>query len=286
MFTRITSLENVVLTTDTTGQTVTLGTLAVAAGVVSVSAAAVTTNTRVTTIDLSGMTGSAGVAVTGGAGADTILGSAGNDTINGGTAGKADIITGGAGADRITIGATGASVIKININADVAAGTTLANADQITGLTTTVNKIDLAGTTLMSTGGTVLPLTNGADSGLAGAGVAYVSGAAAGFANLASVANQQGLIFEVSDSTLSGAGNTLLTAAGIANAVTFITTNIATTTVQNTNVFIIVNDAVNSALFYYQEGALDQGIQASELTLVGVFVANDGTTGLVSGDFI
>jgi len=307
MFTSLTSIEKVSLGTDTTGQSVTLGTKAVAAGVNHVTAAAVTTATKTVTIDLSGMVGATGVSITGGSGGDIILGSTGNDTISGGAANANDVITGGAGADKITLdsGGTGMTVIKLNLNADVASGTTLANADQWTGFTTTKSKLDLSGTTLMSTGGTILALTNGAvtssdntaaattndtysaDTLTSAAGRFLSTGTVGDLANLGALSNQGVLIFKLTTDivtgTTSGVANTLLNQAGVDEAVSYITANIGTATVANTNVFFIVQDGTNSAIFQYQEGALDQGIQASELTLMGVFV---GINNVASGDII
>jgi len=74
----------------------------------------------------------------------------------------------------------------------------------------------------------------------------------------------------------AGTGNTLLTQAGIDEAVAYFTGNgIAATTTANTNVILGIDDGTNTAFFQYQEGALDAGIQSSELTLIGVYGAQE-----------
>lgn len=309
MFTKVTSVETVSLGTDTTSQSITLGTAAVAAGVTTVTAASVTTNSKIATIDLSGMVGSAGVSITGGSGGDIILGGTGKDTISGGATGANDIISGGAGADTIALDTAPADkeVVRINLNADVASGTTLANADTYTGFTTTKQAIDLSGTTLQSTGGTILALTSVAvtsstpgavgtendtltgsnDLGGTTAARFLSTGTASNLANLGSLANQPVLVFELTTDIVTGTtasvANTLLNQAGVDEAVSYITTNIGTATVANTNALLVVADGTNQALFQYQEGTLDQGIQASELTLVGVF---NGNATLAAADFV
>lgn len=307
MFTSLALIETLSLTEDY-AHTVTLGSKAVAAGIVTVTTAGAVTATRISTIDLSGMVGSAGVSVTGGAGSDQILGSTGNDTISGGTQTTAsnNVMTGGAGADTIDLGSAGSNIVKINLNADVASGTTLASADQWSNFTTTVEKLDLSGTTLMTTGGTILALTNGAVTSSNNAAVATTNdgiaaddmgsttatrflstGTVSDIANLGSLTNQGVMIFKLTTDivtgTTSGVSNTLLNQAGVTEAVTYITASIGTATVANTNVFLYVNDGTNSALFQYQEGTLDQGIASTELTLVGVFV---GITNVAAGDII
>jgi hypothetical protein len=68
----------------------------------------------------------------------------------------------------------------------------------------------------------------------------------------------------------------------VTEATAWIMANVGITTVANTNVFIAVTDGTNTAIYQYQEGALDQGIQAGELTLVTI-VAGSGITG---GDLV
>ncbi|MBK6592269.1 MAG: hypothetical protein IPG23_05750 [Burkholderiales bacterium] len=280
MFTKITSVENIVIATSNSAHSVVLGTAAVAAGVVSVVNTA--TNTSAVTIDLTGMTGSAGVNVATNAGADTILGSFGNDTIVSGAG--VDVVTGGAGGDKITITAGTGSTVRININADVATGATLASVDQVTGVTAGTDFIDLSGTTLMSTGGSIKALTLGNDS------LNWLAATTATpFSNLALLANQSVQVFSLNtvDTVVGTTGlvaNTLLNQAGIDEAVAYITGNIGTSgSVQNTNVFITVTDGTNTGIFQYQEGAVDAGIQAAELTLVGTLV---GVNTMVTGAII
>ena len=283
-FTKVTSVETLQLATG--NQSITLATLAQAAGIVKVDLSA-QLGASTATVDLTGMTSlTAGVTVlVGGAGAQaglsTILGSSAADTITfGAGVVGANTVVGGAGGDIIDLGGSVAGNVRINLNADVAAGTTLVNADQITNFTTNSDKVNLTGSTLMSSGGTVMALTVLADD-LGGTTAArFVSGAAATMANLGLAANQPGLVFNVTgDNSVA----LFTTQAGINEAVTFITANIGTSTVQNTNVLITVWDGANTAVFQYQEGALDQGIQASELTLVGVLNGTPAT--LTAGDF-
>src|SRR5262249_47091021 len=140
--------------------TITLGSLASAdvggAGqILTIDGSAVTTTSNTVTVDGSAMT--ANLAVTGGAGADTLKGGTGNDTITGGAG--ADTMTGGSGIDTFVINSG-------NSAATVTAGAGNTNAisgyDVIKDFNSASDILDLAGTPSAAPDATV----NGANSNL------------------------------------------------------------------------------------------------------------------------
>lgn len=309
-FAHISNIESVALATDSDGQTLALGSAAVAAGVLEVTAAKLS-GANHAIIDLSGMFGSAGVSVIGGAGGDVILGTGGNDTISGGGALGNDVIAGGAGADRIALSPTATSeqIVRINLNADVASGTNLADADIYTGFTVGKHFIDLSGAMLQSSGGMILALTTAmvtsSAATLAGTNDGFFSmdnfgatmpgrflssASASDFSNFGAIANQSAMVFDLTSDIVTGeqagASNSLLNQAGVDEAVAYIVGNFATSTVANVSVLLLVSDGANQAMFRYQEGGLDQGIQASELTLIGVFDGGIGGVGIAAEGII
>jgi hypothetical protein len=223
-------------------------------------------------------TGAIVVTVNGGLGNDTITIA---DTIVS-TTGEANTvyIVGGVGADTIQLGGhTGSGsidVVRWNLSNDLASGTTLANADQVTGFGagTGSDYIDLTGLTLVNGASNALALqdTTGvtASSTLDSfSGARTSSGTAASFADLSSgSANQGAYIIFVTD---GGTGS--FTAAGaIDRAVSLITGSMGTSGVTNgQKVIIVVQTSANSnALFLYQEATGGTGISSTELTLIGV----------------
>lgn len=301
-FAHIRNIESVALGTNTDGQNLRLGMKAVAAGVVEVTAANLGANQRAV-IDASGMFDNAGIAIIGGAGADLILGSMGNDTISGGGSLGNDVITGGAGADLITLSPSAAAqqIVRINLNADVASGTLLADADVYTGFTVGKHFIDLSGAVLQSSGGWISSLSNAfvTSSGTTPAetndghqatnnlGVEHTSASVYNFANFGAISNQDTVAFNLTSDIVTGeqdgVQNSLLNQAGLDEAISYITNNFGTSTVANVNTLLLVTDGTNQAIFHYQEGSLDQGIQASELSLVGVFA---GTVDITAASII
>ena len=195
-------------------------------------------------------------------------------------------VVGGAGSDAITLGA-GSDTVRINLFSDLTNGSTnILGVDIITGFTSGTDKIDLAGTTLTTTGGTIIPLTvMGAADDLGSVTVERFANDAvpASLTNIAALTNQAVAVFEINVDAVSGAGNSLLNQAGVNEAIAFIAANIGTTTAANASVLLSIEDGANTAIFQYQEGALDQGIQASELTLVGVLA---GVTNITAGDIV
>jgi Ca2+-binding RTX toxin-like protein len=125
-FTLVTGLENI--TMGDVAVTITAGTLAEAAGVVSI-----VTGNAANTVDASGRSTTA-LTITGGTGADTLTGGAGIDTITGGTGN--DIITGGKGAD-IIVGSGGNDVI-------VFAATALLNGTDVVTFVKADDKYDVS----------------------------------------------------------------------------------------------------------------------------------------------
>jgi Ca2+-binding RTX toxin-like protein len=234
----------------------------------------------------SSVTGGSGAdSLTGGAGADTLIGGAGNDTLSG--AAGVDVIVGGTGADRIALG-TGATVDNyvIDLSADVASGTTLANADTILNFsetTTGQDIVNISGVTLRSGNGTTIATTNSAGSD------GTFTTAAVDLDGATVTLNSANIVVR---DTSAAADASFLTQAGIDAYIAGLVANSANiTTVANTNILIAVQSSVtntNVALFQYTEGStLTAGIQASELKLVGVFQGvNTFATDFVAASFI
>ena len=197
-------------------------------------------------------------------------------------------ITGGAGADTISLTHTGAAQYntqKANLKygtTDVAAGTTVANADLIKGFTNATYNADTMQVSVAF--GTLLSY----DGSASGAGTSDVTSVAS--INLASAqldlttsTNKVRTVFDLGVQTLN---NVLTSQAGVNEAVALFTANpaqgkgIVTTATSGTNIILAVTDAYNNmAVFDYKEAGT-VGVQASELTLLGTFQA---VTGLSSG---
>ncbi len=211
-----------------------------------------------------------------------ITGSSGKNTITGSN-GVDDLIRGGAGADTLNVGTTGVDTVIYDLSADVAAGVQLSNADTIAGFsntTTASDLINIGGITLQSGNGTTLVTTLGVTSdgtfttaavNLDGATVTLVS------ANL--------VIRDTTAST-TGAWTTQAHVDAYINGLVANAANI--TTAANTKILIAVDGSTANtfALFLYDEGTLDAGIQASEMTLIGIFTGNTFVTDVVAGIFI
>lgn len=229
--------------------------------------------------------GSGADSLTGGAGNDTILGGAGNDTISGGTG--TNVLVGGAGADRIV--SAGTDTYRIDLTADVAAGTTVANADNSsTFLVTTgagTDIFNISGTTLRSGTGVTIATTTSAGSD--GTFTTAAFNLDAGTANIGASA-------AVVYTDIAASTGALTTQAGIDAYIAAVVANSANiTTTANTNALIAVQDATTAttfALFQYTEGStLTAGIQASELKLIGVYtnaVATNVATDILAASFI
>jgi hypothetical protein len=267
----------------------TLGTNAQAAGIVTVTAAGAGGDVN-TTINAGSYTSAISITVTaqgasenffvyGGAGNDTINLNAGTVAANDNTEG-ADFIQGGAGADTITLAsasASGSDTLRINLGSDVASGTTVTAADTVTNFRVAVgaanasdDKIEFVGGTLQSGGGGLNPLSTTIDNFNTTGDVYLATTAELGAFNTGGVGSAYVITVAQATSAITSGFNTQ---AGINAAVTYLTGNgIAATTTANTNVILALEDnGGRTALFQYSEGALDAGIQSTELTLIGVY---------------
>ncbi|MFI3181285.1 MAG: calcium-binding protein, partial [Methylococcales bacterium] len=123
--------------------------------VVDVSAFTTTGVTIIGAASSSALTGGAGAdTITGGAASDTIVGGAGADSITGGAG--SDVITGGAGADTIDLGAD-ALIDKLILSFT---GDSITTAyDVVTAFTKANDVIDLATTTVGTSGTTAITFT-------------------------------------------------------------------------------------------------------------------------------
>ena len=255
------------LTITDTGATGTTGTGVTSA--VAIDASALTT----AKVNVTVMTnvGGAAASIKSGAAADTIK----LDVAN---AADASSVQGGKGADAITLVHTAAAVVTLNyaLN-DVASGTTLANADTITGFVGAAGKdvlqVTAAFGALKSADAAVTTVAYGADT--ASLKTLNAIDITATGANKA---------ITVLDLTTAVNSNVLTTQAGIDEVVGYLTANVkATSEPAGTHLSILVHDAQNNvAVFNYTEAATS-GIQAAELSLVGVLAAEVGT--FAAGNF-
>jgi len=243
---------------------------------------------RITLNDNGGATGNVNIAIYGGAGNDTITVADNVTSLDSGETSTLYII-GGAGADTIQLGghtlSTEIDVVRFNLASDlVAASTARTDADRIDNFASG-DQIDLAAFTLVSGSGAQLSLQ--ASSGLAAttnkddfSGSRTVSGNAASFANLTTGGNENALVLFIQD----GGTATFTTDAAVNAARDLIINNVGTASSgvgASQKIIIVVQSTTgnSNAMFLYQEAGTN-GIQAGELTLIGVV---NGKT-LAAGD--
>ena len=117
-FTNVTGVEQLALFTGAGAQTITLGTLASAAGINNVNGSGAS---GVVTVDAASMT--TAVSITGGTAADSLTGGTAADVIYGGLGNTVDTLVGGAGADNYAFTANGTNnAIDIITSANFVAG--------------------------------------------------------------------------------------------------------------------------------------------------------------------
>ena len=209
--------------------------------------------------------------ITGGAGADTIDGGAGVDTINGGAG--ADVITGGAGADVLT-GGLGADTINTgaandNLQDIVRFGGTNEFGD-------TVNNFDVNGTDAQDDRIEFTGTLNAAYDDI-GAGDDNFTFATDNNTNNDNHAINLNTTTEAL--LLDGANNEGVTNANLSNSNTVaaeFNAEFAITASAGQDALLVVNDTDGNsfALWQYVEDGSTAEIQASELTLIGIFNAN------------
>lgn len=176
-----------------------------------------------------------------------------------------------------------------NIGSNLVQGSTLiTDADYIKGFTQATDKIEMLGLTLQSGVGGQVALSSSGDSlNTAGDVATITDGAEASeLASIVTGTESQAYVINVDLDTEMGTSvfvsGGALSQAGVTAAVTQLQTLVQTTSA-NTAIIFAVDDGTNTAMFLYQEGALDQGIQAGEVTLMGVLDAN--TAALAIADF-
>lgn len=200
-----------------------------------------------------------GVDVTGSDGKNTITGSNGvNDTIRG-----------GAGADTIDVGTTGSDVLKY-ANTDVASGTTLANADVVANFAIAADLIDTSGFTFKSVSGSSTTAAFSTDD-------FTVAAVALGSAT----AGDTTYLYTLTSANNSVGASQAEIDATVAEIVAAGSTSVFTATAgAKVLVSVVGADTNDVALFYYNEAGTN-GIQASELSLVGVFTGASQFTAAV-----
>ncbi len=295
-FTQVSGVEKLNLTAGAGSYT--LGAQAQEGGITTVTTGADADAVTSVTINAGAYTSAITITAAAGSGAYSMFGGAGNDTLNLGGGSAADFVQGGAGADTVTLSAgASADTLRINLSSELASGTTVASADTYNNFVVNTDQIELVGGTLASGGGGQVVLSTTLDD-LQQAGDVYVASTLAELATFNAGGVATAYVVLLDDNATFGAngftgGTSAATAQGAVNAaVTYLTGNgIAGTTSANTNVILGVevdtdNDGASNgvALFQYQEGALDAGIQGSELTLIGIFNGID-ISGITAASF-
>jgi hypothetical protein len=190
-------------------------------------------------------------------------------------------LSGGAGADTIVGAASGIDVIQISLANDLQSGTTLALADRVTsGFQTATDKIDLFGGTLVNAGGDSLTLSAASGTTLTTNGFTVATGAASVFADLTG-SNQSLNLLLVTDAVEGSFTDETSVAAGV----TLITGTIGASgsaAVGTKAVIVLNDDSDNAAIFLYTEAGTS-GIQSTELKLIGVVT---GSGDLSAANFI
>jgi hypothetical protein len=246
----------------------------------TIDASAYTSALTITTNHVAEATNTINMQISTGSGNDTITAGAGDDTI---------VVSGGGGADKIDL--TGAGVvgtIKYNLSSDLVSGTTATNGDVILNWGQGNDKIELVGATLQSGGGGQIVLSSVGDSIANTGDVAVITNGneAAELASITTGADSNAYILHVDLDTEMGAEvfytGGAISQSGVTEGVNQLISLVGTTAA-NTNIIFALDDGTNTALFHYQEGALDAGIQSSELSLMGVIVGE--STALADGDF-
>lgn len=215
-----------------------------------------------------------------------ITGSTGKNTITGSNA-VVDLIRGGAGADTLDLGTTGtADTVIYDLSADVASGTQLVNADTIANFSNGAagaDKINIGGVTLKAGNGTTLATTLGTSSD----GTFTTNAKDLDGATVDLTADGSLVVRDTASAAGTAAFGTQAAVDAYVNALVANAANI--TSAAGTKILIAVdgNTANTFALFMYDEGTTyEKGIQADEISLVGVFTGVTFATDVVAATFI
>ena len=219
------------------------------------------------------VTTTATVAITGGAGDDTLVGAAAKDTIVGG-AGN-DLINGGAGIDTLT-GGTGSDVFTM--------ATAAANRDTITDFTVGTGGDAFVLSAAQTTAGTAAAaapvVTNSTTAAGAGGGAYALTGATTAVTDVIVLQSGTALASGVNGGDLSASTNgtellKALTNSDAADAYTGITTVAASQTA-----YFVAYQGGNAYLYIGVDTSANSLIAADEISLIGTFsnVAANGFT--------
>lgn len=182
------------------------------------------------------------------------------------------IITNDVGYTTIGFG-TGADVVQTNLGG-LSVGTSTSDSFVVSSFTTS-DSVDLSNYTLVDKAGraTILKTSEFTDAGLQDADVftlntTFITGNSSTLANLTSTPNQLGIVFQFNMGSTTA---DFTTQAGINTAVSWIDSNIGTTTSGSQSAVFAVNSGsgTTSALFLFQDNGT-VGVDASELQLIGV----------------
>ena len=267
--------NNIVTVTDTTAQTISFG-----SGNDTITTGVVASSTQTINGGAGNDTMTAGIITT--AGVLQLNGDAGSDIITvaamtGASTASSATINGGTGVDFITLDANAGNTVDV-----VSTATTLADADKITGFTTTVDDFDYDGALVNDTATTITAVSNATLAGGIAADVdatvyiistAVTDAAATDMAALVAATTASAITstyatFETSLATLLGTISGLDSALGISETI-----------------LLNVDDGTNSVVLKVTN--TDTGtantLTAAELDLVAIMVDADD---LVIGDFI
>ncbi len=188
-------------------------------------------------------------------------------------------VDGGNGGDQILLDLNTQTELRFSFNKETQKSLLLANADQIFGFNKETGKLNIDGINLNSAAGDVHIQSFNVDP-LKQKDGTFISANADQFSNLVSNINKNAVFFQISDQIID---TNLKSQQGIFDAVDFITSHIGIQTMANIKSFLLVNDGFNTALFLYDEGSFNDGIQIEELCLIGVL---NGIVNLSSDNFI
>jgi hypothetical protein len=267
--------DNTVTVTDTTAQTISFG-----SGNDTITTGVVASSTQIINGGAGNDTMTAGIITT--AGVLQLNGDAGSDIITvaamtGATTASSATINGGTGVDFITLDSNAGNTVDV-----VSTATTLADADKITGFTTTVDDFDYDGALVNDTATTITAVSNATLAGGIAADVdatvyiistAVTDAAATDMAALVAATTETAITstyatFETSLATLLGTISGLDAALGTTETV-----------------LLNVDDGTNSVVLKVTntDTSTANTLTAEELDLVAIMVGADD---LVIGDFI
>lgn len=267
--------NNSVTVTDTTAQTISFGSGddTIITGVVASSTQTINGGAGNDTMTAGIITTAGALQLNGGSGSDIITVAAMTGAITASSA----TIDGGTGVDFITLDANPGNSVVV-----VSTATTLADADKITGFTTTVDDFDYNGALLNDTATTITALSNATFSG----GIAADADATVYIVSTevtdAAASDMAALVAATTESAIASTYATFETS--LATVLGTITGLDSALTASET-VLLNVDDGTNSVVLKVTntDTSIANTLTAAELDLVAIMV---GVDQLVTGDFI